>query len=171
MIAMAISCNPSLLIADEPTTALDVSVQAQILKLLKTLQEENGMSMIFITHDLSVVAQMADTVAVMYLGVTVESGPTEEIFYHPQHPYTKKLLSSILDPRKDYEKKRLDIIKGNVPEPIGLPDRCPFYNRCEEVIQGKCEGCMPPFSEVEKGHFVSCYLHETKEEEDQNGGK
>ena len=162
MIAMAISCNPSLLIADEPTTALDVSVQAQILKLLKTLQAENNMSMIFITHDLSVVAQMADTVAVMYLGVTVESGPTEEIFYHPQHPYTRKLLSSILDPRKNYGKKRLETIVGNVPEPIGLPDRCPFYNRCEEKMEQKCNGCMPEFKEISKGHFVSCYLTDTK---------
>lgn len=157
MIAIAISCNPALLIADEPTTALDVSVQAQILKLLKGLQTENNMSMIFITHDLSVVAQMADTVAVMYLGVTVESGSVEEIFYNPKHPYTRKLLASILNPRKVYEKKPLEIIKGNVPEPINLPDRCPFYNRCEERVENVCEGSVPAFLEWGNGHYVSCH--------------
>lgn len=157
MIAIAISCNPSLLIADEPTTALDVSVQAQILKLLKSLQTENNMSMIFITHDLSVVAQMADQVAVMYLGVTVESGSVEDIFYSPLHPYTKKLLASILNPRKVYDKAPLDTIKGNVPEPINLPDRCPFFNRCEECVEGVCQETTPVFMETTAGHFVSCY--------------
>ncbi len=164
MIAMAISCNPSILIADEPTTALDVSVQAQILKLLRDLQTENDMAMIFITHDLSVVAQMADTVAVMYLGLTVETGPTETIFENPSHPYTQKLLASIMDPRINYNREKLETIKGNVPEPIGLPDRCPFYNRCEKKIDGVCEGPMPKFKNIGEDHFTACYHVEALQE-------
>lgn len=168
MIAMAISCNPELLIADEPTTALDVSVQAQILKLLKSLQKDYNMSMIFITHDLSVVAQMADKIAVMYLGKIVEKGSVEKIFYQPAHPYTRKLLSSLLDPGMRYNRKELETIKGNVPEPINLPNRCPFFDRCEEKDEELCNREIPEFTEVDKEHYVLCHCANAVKEEEIN---
>lgn len=157
MIAMAISCNPSLLIADEPTTALDVSMQAQILKLLRDLQKQTGMSMIFITHDLAVVAQMVDRVCVMYLGRIVEDAPVREIFEHPLHPYTRSLMSSILDPGDERTGRRIDAIEGSVPEPINLPDRCSFWERCKVREEGLCEGRTPGLTEVTPGHFVRCH--------------
>lgn len=158
MIAMAISCNPSLLVADEPTTALDVSMQAQILKLLRDLQKKTGMSMIFITHDLAVVAQMVDRVCVMYLGQIVEDAPVQEIFEHPYHPYTKSLMASILDPGDEKVDRRIDAIEGSVPEPINLPDVCPFRDRCKARTEGICEDKAPLMREVSPGHFVRCHL-------------
>lgn len=159
LIAMAISCNPDLLIADEPTTALDVSVQAQILKLLKSLQQQYGMSMIFITHDLAVVAQMVDRVCVMYLGQIVEDAPVRELFAHPAHPYTQKLLSSILDPGDRRDAGAIPSIEGAVPEPINLPWQCSFFERCEHATSGKCNEIMPELVDIGGGHKVRCFKH------------
>jgi peptide/nickel transport system ATP-binding protein len=156
LIAMAISCNPRLLIADEPTTALDVSVQAQILKLLKDLQKQYGMSIIFITHDLAVVAQMVDRVCVMYLGQIVEEAPVREIFARPLHPYTRALMNSILDPSdKRSAGTPINTIKGLVPEPINLPEECHFRERCTEA-DNNCNNCLPALIDVGNGHKVRC---------------
>jgi peptide/nickel transport system ATP-binding protein len=163
MIAMALSFNPQLILADEPTTALDVSVQAQILKLLKDIQRDLGMSMIFITHDLAVIAQMADRVMVMYLGQVMEEGDVNEIFSNPKHPYTKKLLESVLDPRRTDYGEKLQTIEGAVPEPINLPDRCVFYERCGEVCGARCSSETPPVYEVGPGHRVRCFKAESNE--------
>ena len=143
MIAMALACNPSLLIADEPTTALDVTTQAQILELMRGLQEEMGMAIMFITHDLGVVAELADDVAVMYLGIVVERGNVDSIFHDPKHPYTRALLRSI--PRMGSKsRQRLDSIRGMVPHPYNRPTGCPFHTRCDEFMEGYCERLLPP---------------------------
>jgi peptide/nickel transport system ATP-binding protein len=164
LIAMAISCNPELLFADEPTTALDVSVQAQILKLLKDLIAESGMSMIFITHDLAVVAQMVDRVCVMYLGQIVEDAPVKEIFLRPRHPYTRKLMASILDPGDPRSDGLVNTIKGAVPEPINLPARCPFFERCEEQIDDFCQNLITPeLIDIGNGHKVRCFKEQPQE--------
>jgi len=157
LIAMAISCNPSLLIADEPTTALDVSVQAQILKLLKNLQMEHNMSMLFITHDLAVVAQMVDRVCVMYLGQIVEDAPVKEIFANPMHPYTRKLMASILDPSDKRGTNMVNAINGAVPEPINLPDKCCFADRCDEKCAACRDGGTPELVDMGGNHFVRCF--------------
>jgi len=158
LIAMAISCNPELLFADEPTTALDVSVQAQILKLLKDLQAQFGMSMVFITHDLAVVAQMVDRVLVMYLGQIIEDAPVREIFAHPRHPYTRKLMASILDPAARRSAGTISAIRGAVPEPINLPHRCCFYDRCEEKFMINCpDDQVPALVDVGSKHQVRCF--------------
>ncbi len=139
MIAMALSCNPSLLIADEPTTALDVTVQAQILDLMQQLQAEFGMAIMYITHDLGVIAEVADEVNVMYLGRVVERATTKELFKNPLHPYTQRLLKSI--PRVGRKARmRLDAIRGNVPIPLDFPRQCGFCSRCDEVIDSVCDG-------------------------------
>jgi oligopeptide/dipeptide ABC transporter ATP-binding protein len=164
MIAIAISCNPDLLLADEPTTALDVSIQAQILSLLKRLQRQYGMSIIFITHDLAVIAQMADRVAIMYLGKIVEEAEVSHVFYEPLHPYTRKLLQSIPDLSRSEKLPRLEIIKGSVPEPIDLPEQCVFYERCTESISGLCDKQKPPLIERDDGHKVRCFLHTRNQE-------
>ena len=159
MIAMAIILNPRLLIADEPTTALDVTIQSQILRLMKRLQRDNGMAIMFITHDLGVIANMADDVAVMYLGKIVEYGASRQIFKDAKHPYTKGLIRSI--PKFGAtEGKHLATIKGTVPVPLDPPDACPFANRCSEFIAGKCDVRMPPAVTVAPGHSVSCVLYE-----------
>lgn len=159
MIAMAIVCNPVLLLADEPTTALDVTVQAQILGLLVRLKEEYGMSMMFISHDLSVVAEISDDIAVMYLGRIVEYASAEEIITNPLHPYTKALSASI--PRIDGDIKELVPISGSVPSPYNIPKGCPFWTRCPEVITGVCDVDPPPvYQEISSGHWVSCHLYE-----------
>jgi peptide/nickel transport system ATP-binding protein len=154
MIAIAISCRPRLLIADEPTTALDVSIQAQILVLLKSLQSKFGMSMLYITHDMGVVAQMVDRVAIMYLGQIMEEARVDDIFHQPLHPYTIKLLESIPDLKKKEE--RLQTIAGAVPQPINLPPGCVFFRRCPEAEKGVCDAAVPPLAEVEAGHRVRC---------------
>lgn len=159
MIAMALSCHPSLLIADEPTTALDVTVQAQVLDLMKNLQQEFGMSIQYITHDLGVIAEVADNVAVMYLGKIVEMGTLEQIFRHPMHPYTERLMKSIPSLTSKHEGKRLAMIKGNVPIPIDLPFACGFSNRCPMVLQGKCDCAKPRLTDRGDGHLVSCFLY------------
>jgi peptide/nickel transport system ATP-binding protein len=153
MIAMALSCNPSLLIADEPTTALDVTVQAQILDLMVGLQDEIGMSILLITHDLGVVAWMADNVAVMYLGKVVEYSDVRTIFKNPKHPYTQGLLNSI---PKIGQKEKLVPIEGSVPDPFERPVGCGFAPRCPHAMD-KCRE-EPPMVEAEAGHQVSCWL-------------
>lgn len=162
MIAMALSCNPDLLIADEPTTALDVTVQAQILELLKGLQEQYGMAIMYITHNLGVVAELADEVNVMYLGRVVESAKTRDIFKNPQHPYTRRLLQSI--PKVGKKGTRLEAIKGNVPVPIDPPRQCGFFSRCEEAIEGKCDAAIPALVPVKETQSVRCFLVSDKEE-------
>ena len=153
MIAMALSCAPDLLIADEPTTALDVTVQAQILDLLRELQRERGMAIVMITHDLGVVAEMADEVAVMYAGRVVERAPAAAIFDDPQHPYTIGLLGSI--PDIDVEQDRLLAIEGAVPSPAALPDGCRFHPRCVFAIAA-CVSHDPALREIGPGHWAAC---------------
>lgn len=158
MIAMALACNPRVLIADEPTTALDVTVQAQILDLLAELQEEFRMGMLYITHDLGVVAGLADEVAVMYLGKIVERGPIAEVFDNPLHPYTRRLLASI--PKRGASKEEpLAAIPGTVPTPIDLPRQCGFVGRCDRAISGTCTASVPALVETAKSHEVRCFLH------------
>jgi oligopeptide transport system ATP-binding protein len=158
MIAMALSCNPKLLIADEPTTALDVTIQAQILDLMKNLQSETGAGVMMITHSMGVVAGMADRVQVMYAGHIVETATTEEIFANPRHPYTVGLMKSI--PRLDARtKEKLQPIRGLPPDLIDLPDMCPFVPRCNYARE-QCERKNPPLMEVSPGHFSACWFHE-----------
>ncbi|MCU0489967.1 MAG: ABC transporter ATP-binding protein [Chloroflexaceae bacterium] len=161
MIAMALICQPNLLIADEPTTALDVTTQAQILELLQKLQAELEMAVVMITHDLGVVAEMADDVAVMYLGQVVEQGSVDDIFYNPQHPYTRGLLASI--PRLEgATRARLAAIPGTVPHPYARPGGCPFHTRCRERIINRLDMCKteaPPLVQVGAEHHARCWLH------------
>jgi oligopeptide/dipeptide ABC transporter ATP-binding protein len=155
MIAMALACEPSLLIADEPTTALDVTIQAQILQLMNELKKKLGTAIMLITHDLGVVAQMADHVIVMYCGKVVEDAPVEELFENPSHPYTKGLMKSI--PSLDDDKRRLDSIEGMVPHPLRLPKGCYFEPRCPYAIE-KCKTHKPELKEIASGHKVSCFV-------------
>lgn len=155
LIAMSLICNPKLLIADEPTTALDVTIQAQILELMKDLQKDYGMSILYITHDLGTVAQVCDKVAVMYLGKVVEFASVHDIFKNPIHPYTKGLIGSVH--KIGGSKERLFSIEGTVPLAMNLEDKCGFYDRCTYKDTAKCSGCEPSLVEVEKDHFVSCY--------------
>jgi oligopeptide/dipeptide ABC transporter ATP-binding protein len=158
MIAMALSTNPRILIADEPTTALDVTTQAQILNLLQQLQREQGMAMIFITHDLGVIAEVADEVAVMYLGRVVEKAPVREIFTNPKHPYTQALMTSI--PSIDAKpRERLPTISGSIPHPQHRPAGCPFHPRCPAFMAGRCDQAMPQLASVAANHDVSCFLY------------
>ncbi|MCA9835978.1 MAG: ABC transporter ATP-binding protein [Trueperaceae bacterium] len=156
MIAMALSCGPQLLIADEPTTALDVTIQAQILELMKKLQNEIGMSILFITHDLGVVAEIADRVVVMYAGRAVEEGDVVPIFTKPKMPYTMGLLNSV--PRVDkaaVHQERLEAIPGNVPNPLYLPEGCAFHPRCKFAIE-QCKAAIPDLVDSGNGHMVRC---------------
>lgn len=155
VIAMALSCNPQLIIADEPTTALDVTIQAQILDLLRDLKDKINASIMLITHDLGVVAEMADYVVVMYAGRVVEQGTADDIFHHPTHPYTIGLMKS--KPMINERVERLYSIPGNVPNPINLPEHCYFKNRCESCIE-KCEGAYPELISLSETHKVSCHL-------------
>jgi len=158
VIAMGLCCEPALLIADEPTTALDVTTEAQILTLMRSLQDELGMAIMFITHNLGVVAQMTRDVIVMYLGKVVESGTTDQIFYDAKHPYTQALLRSI--PRVGTKsRERLESIKGTVPDPYNIPTGCPFYPRCREFMPGLCDTQDPPDVLVGDGHFARCHLY------------
>jgi peptide/nickel transport system ATP-binding protein len=162
MIAMALSCHPRLLIADEPTTALDVTVQAQILELMAELREQFQMSVLYITHNLGVVAETCDEVAVMYLGRIVESGPVRSIFHNPKHPYTIRLLEST--PRLGQRTSRLKTIEGTVPIPINPPVECGFFSRCPEAIAGICNSAIPALVEIEENHSLRCFLHSDKRE-------
>jgi len=154
MIAMALACDPKLLIADEPTTALDVTIQAQILELMRELREEFGTAIILITHDLGVIAELADDVAVMYAGKVVERCPAEKLFAEPQHPYTIGLLGSI--PRLHLERERLAAIDGFVPDAAALPKGCSFHPRCPFAID-RCSVETPPLVEIQAGHSVACW--------------
>ncbi len=156
MIAIALSCQPELLIADEPTTALDVSIEAQILDLMRDLQREFGMAIIFITHNLGVVAEMADEIVVMYMGKEVERATTVELFENPYHPYTQALMRSI--PRIGAKKEKLYAIKGMVPDPLQLPKGCVFHPRCPHMMPGKCDVVTPINNEITPGHPARCLL-------------
>jgi oligopeptide/dipeptide ABC transporter ATP-binding protein len=158
MIAMALSCHPSLLIADEPTTAVDVTIQAQVLELMKELQQELNMSLIIITHDLAVIAELCDRVMVMYLGRDVESAPVEDIFTTPKHPYTVGLLNSV--PRLgEGSAHEIEAIGGSVPSPYQMPSGCAFHPRCPHVLQDSCDREFPAAETVAPGHTVRCYLY------------
>ncbi len=156
MIAMALSCYPRLLIADEPTTALDVTIEAQILELLRELQAEFGMSMMYISHDLAVVGEMVDEIIVMYLGQVMERALTDELFAEPKHPYTQALWRSI--PRVEGNQDRLIPISGTLPSPFAQHRGCPFVSRCEHRIGGLCETQRPPAYQISPTHQVSCFL-------------
>ena len=159
MIAMALSSDPKILIADEPTTALDVTTQAQVLDLLRQLQEEKGLAVILITHDMGVIAEMADDVVVMYLGRVVEQGPVDDIFHAPKHPYTKLLLESIpsimAEPRT-----KLATIRGAIPHPYNRPVGCPFHPRCPEFMPGTCDVREPALRPEGDSQEVSCFLYD-----------
>ncbi len=158
MIAMALSSDPKVLIADEPTTALDVTTQAQILELLHKIQDERGLAIILITHDMGVIAEMADDVVVMYLGRVVEQGPVDNIFHDPKHPYTQSLLRSIpsilAEPRT-----KLATITGSIPHPYNRPSGCPFHTRCPDFMRGTCDQREPQLLPVGPDHKVSCFLY------------
>lgn len=159
MIAMALASNPSVLIADEPTTALDVTIQAQILDLLKQLRKEQGMSIILVTHNLGIVAEMADRVCVMYAGRIAETAPVKKLLNHPQHPYTQALLKAV--PVLGSDKGRLSTIPGTVPMPADFPPGCRFCDRCslcKEMEEHFCKENIPPFREVSPEHFCACHL-------------
>ena len=159
MIAMALAAEPRILIADEPTTALDVTTQAQILDLLRKLQRERGLAIILITHDMGVIAEMADDVVVMYLGRAVERGPVDEIFHAPKHPYTKALLRSIpsiLARPRD----KLATISGSIPHPYDRPAGCPFHPRCGDFMPGRCDTAAPEMRPAGERRGVSCFLFE-----------
>ena len=164
MIAMALSCNPLILIADEPTTAVDVTTQAQVLRLLRRLQQERNSAIIFITHDLGVIAQMADYVTVMYLGLVMEQGPVDRIFHDPKHPYTQALLESIpsieMAPRTN-----LPTISGSIPHPFNRPAGCPFHPRCTKFMPGVCNQHPPALLPVDDQQKVSCFLYHGKPQE------
>jgi oligopeptide/dipeptide ABC transporter ATP-binding protein len=158
MIAMALSCSPSLLIADEPTTALDVTTQAQVLDLMRRLQHEIGMAIMFITHDLGVIAEMCDRVVVMYLGKVVESADVDAVFHDPKHPYVRALLRSI--PRVSARStKRLEPIEGSVPDPYNTPPGCPFHPRCPSAIAGRCNVAEPEWTLLGPEHYARCHLY------------
>lgn len=161
MIAMALSCNPKLLIADEPTTALDVTIQAQILDLMRDLRRKFNTSIIMITHDLAVIAEMADRVIVMYTGKIVEEAPVRQLFKNPSHPYTQGLINSI--PKLHMESERLEAIGGTVPNPLNLPPGCRFANRCK-YAKDICRQKEPPVVEIESDHRVACWLHSAADE-------
>ena len=162
MIAMALSTKPKILIADEPTTALDVTIQAQVLDLMKDLIQEFGMAILFITHDLGVIAQVADRVAVMYLGRIVESGPVKQVLHSPAHPYTRSLLNSL--PKLEALDEPLTPIPGDIPSPLERPPGCVFHTRCPEAIAGKCSSEIPISVNVELGHQSACFLNESPSE-------
>ncbi|MBR0162881.1 MAG: ABC transporter ATP-binding protein [Oscillospiraceae bacterium] len=166
VIAMALACNPKVIIADEPTTALDVTIQAQILDLLRQLKDRINSAIMFITHDLGVIAEMADYVVVMYAGRVVEQGTAEDIFYHPAHPYTIGLMAS-----KPVVGKKVDSlysIPGKVPNPINMPNYCYFKDRCEMCVEG-CDGDYPPMISLSETHKVSCYRYTEGKEAETDG--
>jgi peptide/nickel transport system ATP-binding protein len=158
MIAMALASQPRLLIADEPTTALDVTVQAQVLRLMKELQADLGMAILYISHDLGVIARMADEVAVMYLGTVVEQAPVRALFVAPMHPYTRGLMASV--PRLGQRSNApLASIPGNVPVPINKSRACGFFPRCAEAIPGLCDRSVPPLMQIAPDHHAACFLY------------
>jgi len=163
MIAMALSTKPKLLIADEPTTALDVTIQAQVLELMQDLVEEFHMAILFITHDLLVIAQTADHIAVMYLGQLMETGTTRSVIHQPRHPYTRGLLNAI--PKLDELDAPLVAVSGDIPSPLERPTGCVFHTRCSEVIEGRCATVEPEIKLVGQDHDVACFAVELADEE------
>ena len=162
MVALALSCRPKLLIADEPTTAVDVTIQAQMLELMREIQAELGMAIVMITHDLGVIAELTDRVMIMYLGKEVEYGTVGDVFHRPQHPYTRGLLRSI--PKMEPGRQEIDPIEGSVPSPYQMPTGCKFHPRCPDSIPGVCEVRDPPLTEIASDHQVSCYLYGGRED-------
>jgi peptide/nickel transport system ATP-binding protein len=160
MIAIALSCEPALLIADEPTTALDVSIEAQILDIMRELQESVNMAIMFITHNLGVIASMADEIVVMYMGKAVERAKVVDLFKNAKHPYTQALLKSIPHLGKKKTGERLASISGMVPDPFNLPTGCVFHPRCPMFMPGKCDKIAPSWTKVDEEHWVSCLLYE-----------
>jgi oligopeptide/dipeptide ABC transporter ATP-binding protein len=167
VIAMALSCHPSLLIADEPTTALDVTTEAQILDLMRSLQQEFGMGIMYITHNLGVIAEMAEKVAVMYMGKVVEETDVKSIFFDPLHPYSQGLLASIPQlsdaVSRGTERRRLQTIKGMVPDPYARLKGCPFHPRCPEFIPDVCDQVEPSAVMAKPGHLVRCHLYSSSQ--------
>ena len=166
VIAMVLACNPELIIADEPTTALDVTIQAQVLELMKNLKEKYDTSMILITHDLGVVAEICDYVSVIYAGSIVEYASVKDMYETPGHPYTKGLFNSI--PSLDEDVESLTTIKGNPPDPSALPSGCRFHPRCDKCME-ICKHTNPELREISPGHFIACHLFKKGEEESENG--
>ena len=165
MIAMSIICNPSLIIADEPTTALDVSIESQILSIVRDLVEQLNTSLLWITHDLSVISEICDKVVVMYAGKVLETGPMEDVLERPQHPYTRELLKSV--PRYDRPDQKLHLIEGSIPNPTNLPTGCRFADRCPDVHE-QCWVEHPPMYNVGE-QSAACYLHEMESEVEMEG--
>lgn len=166
MIAMALSCDPRLLIADEPTTAIDVTTQAQVLDLLTRLQQDNGMAILFITHNLGVIAELADEVVVMYLGKVAEKAAVDDIFHAPKHPYTKALLRSIPSITST-PRENLPTIRGSIPHPYNRPSGCTFHSRCDSFMPGVCDVKTPKQVMIAPGREVSCFLYHSEFEEEE----
>ena len=160
MIAMALSTKPKVLIADEPTTALDVTIQAQVIDLMKDLVADFGMAILFITHDLGVIAQTADRVAVMYLGNIIETGSVRQVIREPAHPYTQGLLHAI--PKIEHLDESLTPIPGDIPSPLDRPSGCVFHTRCSKMIEGKCNSSIPATTTLTEGHTASCFVAQGK---------
>ena len=160
-IARALALNPDFILCDEPVSALDVSIQAQIIKLLKELQRDFGLTYLFISHDLSVVEHISDTVGVMYLGNMVEYSETDKLFGNPLHPYTKALFSAIPVPDPDYKMNRI-VLEGNIPSPANPPSGCKFHTRCKSAME-VCKYVQPSLAEIEEGHFCACHLYNSDE--------
>ena len=158
MIAMALSTKPALLIADEPTTALDVTIQAQVIDLMKDLVSEFHMAILFITHDLGVIAQTADRVNVMYLGRMIEEGPVREVIRNPKHPYTQGLLAAL--PQLDDLEKPLNPVPGDIPSPLERPSGCVFHTRCSKIVGDQCKARLPQMTSVNADHTVSCHIYQ-----------